>query len=154
MRSKIIAAALLGSVISTAAAPQTPPAQQPAAPPAAAPTMPPANAPMTTRPSPEARPDQTTQIVSVAALERGANSFTEGQAKSRFEDAGFTDVTGLAKDEAGFWRARGMRGGLSVDLAMDFRGRIAAGPDVAMLPREAPSDTRPGTAPAPTPSTR
>ncbi|MEO3475858.1 hypothetical protein AAFN86_28675 [Roseomonas sp. CAU 1739] len=108
---------------------------------------------MTTRPSSDARPDQTNQIVSAAALERGANSFTEGQAQSRFEDAGFTNVTGFVKDEAGFWRGRGMRGGLAVDLALDFRGRIAAGPEVASLPRQAPTETRSGAPPAPAPAT-
>jgi hypothetical protein len=30
----------------------------------------------------------------------GANSFTEGQAKSKIEDAGHTDVTSLKKDDA------------------------------------------------------
>jgi hypothetical protein len=36
----------------------------------------------------------------------GANSFTEGQAKSRIEAAGFSDVSGLMKDKDGIWRGK------------------------------------------------
>lgn len=151
LRSTILAAAVLSFSAAGAAFAQQP-ATPPGSPPTAAPA-PPSNASMTTRPSPDARPDQTNQIVRAGELESGANSFTEGQAQSRFEDAGFTSVTGLVKDDAGFWRGRGMRGGQTVDLALDFRGRIAAGPDVAALPREAPADTRLRTTPAPAPAT-
>lgn len=35
---------------------------------------------------------------------KGANSFTEDQAKSRIEAKGFSNVTGLAKDDDGIWR--------------------------------------------------
>ena len=34
----------------------------------------------------------------------GANSFTEGQAKSRIEARGYTNVAGLTKDGDGVWR--------------------------------------------------
>jgi hypothetical protein len=74
--------------------------------------------------------------VDASTLEAGSNSFTEGQAKGRFEDAGFAGIQGLVKDDAGFWRARGMRSGSTVELAMDFQGRIAAGPGAAALPRQ------------------
>ena len=72
-------------------------------------------------------------IVEASALEPGANSFTEGQARSRMEDAGFADVQDLRKDDQGFWRGRATRSGATTDVAMDFRGRIAAGPGVAAL---------------------
>ena len=36
----------------------------------------------------------------------GANSFTEGQAKSRIEDRGFKNVSGLTKDSNGVWRGK------------------------------------------------
>ena len=36
----------------------------------------------------------------------GANSFTEGQAKSRIEEKGFKNVSDLKKDDAGVWPAR------------------------------------------------
>lgn len=66
-------------------------------------------------------------IVAANELEAGANSFTEGQVRSRLEEAGFTAVENLRKDDDGFWRGRATRGGSQTDVAMDFRGRIAAG---------------------------
>ena len=54
----------------------------------------------------------------------GANSFTEGQAKSRLEDNGFTNISGLAKDPNGVWRGKGSKGGKSVDVSVDYQGNI------------------------------
>ena len=54
----------------------------------------------------------------------GANSFTEGQAKSRLEDNGFTNVSGLAQDANGVWRGKGTKGGQSVDVSVDFQGNV------------------------------
>ncbi len=146
MKHIFAATMLLGAAcLPGAASSQTQPVQPPGTPPAAVPATP--------APSATPGPAATTAAGTVAAsaLERGANSFTEGQARSRFEDAGFSGVQNLMKDEAGFWRARGMRNGASVDLAMDFRGRIAAGPDVASLPAPAPAST-PAAPATPTPT--
>ena len=41
----------------------------------------------------------------------GANSFTEGQAKSRIETNGFTNVSDLQKDGNGVWRGKAIEGG-------------------------------------------
>jgi len=90
-------------------------------------------------------------IVDASALESGANSFTEGQARARLEDAGFTNLQDLRKDDAGFWRARAMQGGAATEVAMDFRGRIASGPGVANLgtaSRGTRTDTTGATAPS------
>ena len=57
----------------------------------------------------------------------GANSFTEGQARSRIEAAGFTGVQDLRKDEAGVWRGRAMRGGQTADVGLDFQGNVVTG---------------------------
>jgi hypothetical protein len=54
----------------------------------------------------------------------GANSFTEGQAKSRFESHGFSNVTDLKKDDAGVWRGKAMKDGKSVDVSLDFQGNV------------------------------
>jgi hypothetical protein len=54
----------------------------------------------------------------------GANSFTEGQAKSRIESKGFSNVSGLKKDAKGVWRGTAMRDGESVDVSLDFEGNI------------------------------
>jgi hypothetical protein len=78
-------------------------------------------------------PGDRTTLVEASALEAGANSFTEGQARSRMEDAGFTAIEGLAKDDQGFWRGRGMRNGQVNEVALDFRGRIAAGTTLGAL---------------------
>src|SRR4026209_2937033 len=56
----------------------------------------------------------------------GANSFTEGQAKSRIETRGFTNVTGLEKDSAGVWRGTATQGGKSVKVSVDFQGNVVS----------------------------
>jgi putative membrane protein len=64
--------------------------------------------------------------VAASALEKGANSFTEGQAKSRLEGAGLMNVTDLKKDDDGVWRGKAMRNGKSVTVGFDYKGNIAA----------------------------
>jgi hypothetical protein len=59
------------------------------------------------------------------AVEAGANSFTEGQSRSRMEAHGFTKIQGLAKDDQGIWRGRAMQNGRSVEVMLDYRGNIA-----------------------------
>ena len=56
----------------------------------------------------------------------GANSFTEGQAKSKIENAGYTDVTALKKDGNGVWRGKAKKGGASMDVSLDFQGNVNA----------------------------
>ena len=56
----------------------------------------------------------------------GANSFTEGQARSRMESKGYTNLSGLKKDDKGVWRGTAMRGGKSVDVSLDFEGNVVA----------------------------
>ena len=54
----------------------------------------------------------------------GANSFTESQAKARFEANGFTNVSGLRKDEGSIWRGTAMKDGKSVSVALDYQGNV------------------------------
>ena len=68
----------------------------------------------------------TVNVVPASALEKGANSFTEGQAKSRLEAAGLSDVTNLKKDDDGIWRAEAKRSGKSVKAGLDYKGNISA----------------------------
>lgn len=56
----------------------------------------------------------------------GANSFTQDQAKSRIEKAGFSDVKNLMKDDKGIWMATGMKDGKSVNVALDYQGNVVA----------------------------
>jgi hypothetical protein len=57
---------------------------------------------------------------------KGANSFTEGQAKDRVVAAGFTSVSSLAKDGDGIWRGSAMKDGKSVKVAVDFKGNVVS----------------------------
>jgi putative membrane protein len=59
-----------------------------------------------------------------AAPVPGANSFTEGQAKSRIEGAGYTEVSGLRKDDNGVWTGSAKKGGQSVTVKVDFQGNV------------------------------
>jgi hypothetical protein len=54
----------------------------------------------------------------------GANSFTRGQAKSRIENAGYTHVSGLAKDKDGIWRGKAYNGSATVPVALDYQGNV------------------------------
>ena len=54
----------------------------------------------------------------------GANSFTEGQAKSRIEKMGFTNITNLQKDDNGVWRGQAMKDGQIVDVSIDYQGNV------------------------------
>jgi opacity protein-like surface antigen len=56
----------------------------------------------------------------------GANSFTEGQAKSRIEGAGYSDVTGLKLDDKGIWQAGAKKDGKSVKVGLDYQGNVVA----------------------------
>jgi hypothetical protein len=56
----------------------------------------------------------------------GANSFTEGQAKSKIEEAGYNNVTSLKKDDNGVWRGKASKGGTSTDVSLDFQGNVNA----------------------------
>jgi hypothetical protein len=67
-------------------------------------------------------PDQKNSDAPVA----GANSFTEGQAKSRIEEVGYAGVTQLKKDENGVWRGKATKSGATTDVSIDFQGNVNA----------------------------
>lgn len=110
MRAVFVAAAAATLVIANASAqaPQAPATKQ--VPPAASEPSNPA----------VKGTDRNTATAPVA----GANSFTEGEAKSRIEARGFANVTQLRKDEQGIWRGRAQRNGTMVDVALDFQGNV------------------------------
>src|SRR5436309_1751037 len=54
----------------------------------------------------------------------GANSFTEGQAKSRIESSGYGNVSELRKDDQGVWRGKAMKDGKAVSVSLDFQGNV------------------------------
>lgn len=58
---------------------------------------------------------------------RGANSFTEDQAKSRIEAQGYANVSDLTKDDNGVWRGRAQKGGTPVGVWLDYKGTVGQG---------------------------
>lgn len=61
-----------------------------------------------------------------AAPVKGRNSFTMGEARRRIEKGGFSQVTGLKKDNDGIWRGKGMKAGASVDVYCDYQGNVGS----------------------------
>ena len=54
---------------------------------------------------------------------KGANSFTEAEARRRIEAAGLSNVTGLTKDADGVWRGKAQqKAGGPVDVWLDYKG--------------------------------
>lgn len=80
--------------------------------------------------APPANPNASTPAVSSpnannpGAPAAGANSFTEGQAKSRIEGAGYSNVSGLVKDKDGIWRGKASKEGKIVDVGLDYQGNV------------------------------
>jgi len=58
-------------------------------------------------------------------LAAGHNSFTKSEARSRIEQAGYTNVTALKLDENGLWKAQATRDGQHIVVALDYKGDIA-----------------------------
>ena len=54
----------------------------------------------------------------------GRNSFTEGEAKSRIEKMGFSNVSNLNKDDNGVWRGRAMKDSKTVEVSVDYQGNV------------------------------
>ncbi len=54
----------------------------------------------------------------------GANSFTEAQAKSRIESKGYTNVSGLKKDDSGIWRGTATLNGRTGPVSLDYQGNV------------------------------
>lgn len=79
------------------------------------PASPNANTPAVTTPNTPKNPN---------APVEGANSFTEGQAKSRIESRGYANVSGLQKDEKGVWRGSATKSGKTVRVSLDFQGNV------------------------------
>ena len=81
----------------------------------------------TTTPAPSTMPPAvatSSANSTTAAPVAGANSFTMAQAQKRLEDQGYTQVSGLAKDDNSIWRGHAMKDGKAVDVALDYQGNI------------------------------
>jgi hypothetical protein len=56
----------------------------------------------------------------------GANSFSEGQARSLIEAQGYADVSPLINDHQGIWQGTAKKGGNKVHVSVDFKGHVTA----------------------------
>ncbi|MDO9707156.1 hypothetical protein [Paracraurococcus lichenis] len=140
MRTTLLRLALLGAVAAVPAYAQTSPATPDRTAPGAATPGSTTRPGTTVAPAPDTRSGATTPSrdtdSSNAAVRTddgtrtanapapGANSFTEGQAKSRIEAAGFTNVSDLQKDDQGVWRGKAQRSGQQVSVALDYQGNV------------------------------
>lgn len=61
----------------------------------------------------------------IAAPAKGANSFTESQARGRFAKAGYTGVTKLTKHD-GLWQGAAMKHGKRATVMLDYKGNVTA----------------------------
>jgi hypothetical protein len=83
-------------------------------------------------PAPPANPNASTPAVAKSdannpgAPAAGANSFTEAQARSRIEGAGYSNVSGLVKDKDGIWRGKATKASTTVDVGLDYQGNIVS----------------------------
>jgi hypothetical protein len=77
--------------------------------------------PTTTQETPAVATPSTTNA---GAPVQGKNSFTESQAKSRLEAAGFADVSDLKLDDQGIWRATASKDAKPVQVALDYQGNV------------------------------
>jgi hypothetical protein len=76
---------------------------------------------------------QTTQSpsadpLSVKPVPSQARSPESASIRMKIEQAGYTDVTDLARDSMGIWRGRARKGNDTVDVMVDKGGRIKNGP--------------------------
>ena len=116
LKQSVFAAALLLGGSGLAFAQSTAPSTAPGNPPAAQ-TVPQSGT--------SSNPNAASTRSGDTGLQPGANSFTEGQARGRIEDHGYTDVKQLHKDQNSIWQAEAMKDGRRVRVGLDFRGNVA-----------------------------
>ena len=62
----------------------------------------------------------------LAAQAVAANSYTEGQARSAIESAGYTNVGTLTKSGTGLWQGPATKDGQTLQVSVDFKGSVTA----------------------------
>ena len=62
----------------------------------------------------------------VGAPLKGANSFTEAQAKDRILAVGLSNVSSLKKDADGIWRGTASKDSKTINVAVDFKGNVVS----------------------------
>lgn len=69
---------------------------------------------------------------------RGANSFSTGEARRRIQRNGYTNVSGLKKDDGGVWRGTASKGGASASVWLDYKGNVGQTADASSSMGTAP----------------
>jgi hypothetical protein len=69
-------------------------------------------------------PESTTNTAKPSALDSANTTGAHAAAKTKFEEAGFSNVKGLSRTTDGVWTGRAVKGGVEVGVAMDPSGRI------------------------------
>ena len=59
---------------------------------------------------------------------KGANSFTEGEARNRIGSKGFSYISGLSKNHDGIWEGKADKGGRQVTVWLDYKGNVGDRP--------------------------
>lgn len=67
---------------------------------------------------------KTTEGNNPGAPVAGANSFTQGEARSRIQARGFSKVSALKKDKSGIWHGKASKDGKVVDVSLDYEGNV------------------------------
>jgi hypothetical protein len=70
---------------------------------------------------------KTAHTVNDGTARRGANSFTESQAREHIGKSGFTSISALTKDKNGVWRGTAKKGRRTVHVGLDFKGNVSTG---------------------------
>ena len=78
---------------------------------------------------PDAASGNTNQAVATTSANaaqpaKGANSFTDGEARRRIESSGYSTVADLKKDDDGVWRGSATKDGAKVNVWLDYKGNI------------------------------
>jgi hypothetical protein len=68
-------------------------------------------------------PESTTNTAKPGAVDANASG-AQAAARSKFEEAGFSNVKALSRSVDGVWTGRGVMNGVEVGIAMDPAGRI------------------------------
>lgn len=55
---------------------------------------------------------------------KGANSFTEGEARDHIKAKGYSHISALKKDSNGIWRGMARMKGKRVHVSVDFEGNV------------------------------
>jgi hypothetical protein len=64
--------------------------------------------------------------LAVKPIPSGAHVLESAVIRTRIEQAGYTDISGLVRDTAGVWRGTARKGDEAVDIVVDKGGRIKA----------------------------